>query len=127
MRGVGSTLASSIYISGVRTSIIGPIGKVNPRWRPLTSHIYEGCKQFYYHLPQLIPVFFRIVNQSYQFKKPWYYSSNRSQNKISRRNTGPTSLNLEETYFSLAEEDKGSLSNSQSLELLPLSWLVFLL
>jgi hypothetical protein len=31
--------------------------KVKPRWRPLTSNISEGRKQFLYHFPQLIPVF----------------------------------------------------------------------
>jgi hypothetical protein len=68
MRGVGSTLASSIYISGVRTSMIGPIGKVKPRWRPLTSNSHEGCKQFKYHLPQLISSVFRIANQVFSSK-----------------------------------------------------------
>ena len=31
---------------------------MNPRWRPLTSNSSEGRKQFLYHFPQLIPVFF---------------------------------------------------------------------
>ena len=48
---------SSIYISGVRTSVIRPMRKVKPRRRPLTSNSSEGRKQFLYHFPQLIPVF----------------------------------------------------------------------
>jgi hypothetical protein len=47
----------ALYISGVRTSVIRPMRKVKPRWRPLTSNSSEGRKQFLYHFPQLNPVF----------------------------------------------------------------------
>ena len=37
---------SEVYISGVRTSVIRHMEKVKPRWRKLTSNIYQGRKQF---------------------------------------------------------------------------------
>jgi hypothetical protein len=48
---------STVYISGTRTSVIRPIGKVKPRRRPLTSNSSEGRKQFLYHFSQLNLVF----------------------------------------------------------------------
>jgi hypothetical protein len=46
-------------ITGVRTLVIRPIRKVNPRSQPLTSNGSEGCKQLSYHFPARSP--------SYQF------------------------------------------------------------
>jgi hypothetical protein len=36
-------------ISAARTSVIRPMRKVKPRWRPLTSDSSERRKQFLYH------------------------------------------------------------------------------
>ena len=50
------------HISGARTSVIWPMRKVKPRWRPFNVNGFESRKC---HFPSIIPVFLtdRIANQ----------------------------------------------------------------